>query len=227
MNSRTKTATLIASAAAAVALLAGCADDGTGPEHTTEHRAAGTSTSVSATTPADTASAHNAADVMWVQMMIPHHEQAVEMAEMVPDRSTDPELVALASQIEAAQGPEIEQMTGWLRDWNAAATGSSMPGMDHSMPGTDSSMPGMDHSMPGMDHGGMMTAEQMTQLDESTGEAFDRAWLEMMIEHHVGAVDSSEEILASGQSAQVKELARSIVDGQRAEIDQMKAMLGQ
>ncbi|SDE39439.1 DUF305 domain-containing protein [Rhodococcus tukisamuensis] len=216
MNTRTKTATLIASAAAAVALLAGCANDGTGPEHTTEHRAAGTSTSMSATTPADAASAHNAADMMWVQMMIPHHQQAVEMAEMVSDHSTNPELVALASRIEAAQGPEIAQMTGWLEDWNAPATDATM---DHSMPGTDASMPGMDH-------GGMMTAEQMTQLDESTGAAFDQAWLEMMIEHHVGAVDSSEEILASGQSAQVKELAQSIIDGQQAEIDQMKAMLG-
>lgn len=224
MNTRTKTATLIASAAAAVALLAGCANDGTGPEHTTEHREAGTSTSMSATTPADAASAHNAADVMWVQMMIPHHQQAVEMAEMVPDRSTNPELIALASQIEAAQGPEIAQMTGWLEDWNAPATDATM---DHSMPGMDHSMPGTDASMPGMDHGGMMTAEQMTQLDESTGAAFDQAWLEMMIEHHVGAVDSSEKILTSGQSAQVKELAQSIIDGQQAEIDQMKAMLGQ
>ncbi|MFC4605686.1 DUF305 domain-containing protein [Rhodococcus kronopolitis] len=220
MNTRTKTATMIAAAAAAVALLAGCANDGTGPEHTTEHQPAATSTAASASTPADSASAHNAADVMWVQMMIPHHQQAVEMAEMVPDRSTNPELVALAAQIEAAQGPEIEQMTGWLKDWNAAATDSAMPGMDHSMPGTDSAMPGMDH-------GGMMTAEQMTQLDESTGAAFDQAWLEMMIEHHVGAVDSSQEILTDGQSAQVKELAQSIIDGQQAEITQMKAMLGQ
>lgn len=224
MNTRTKTATMIASAAAAVALLAGCANDGTGPEHTTEHRAAGTSTSMPATTPADAASAHNAADVMWVQMMIPHHQQAVEMAEMVSDRSANPELVSLAAQIEAAQGPEIAQMTGWLEDWNTPATDATK---DHSMPGMDHSMPGTDASMPGMDHGGMMTAEQMTQLDESTGAAFDQAWLEMMIEHHVGAVDSSEKILTSGQSAQVKELAQSIIDGQQAEIDQMKAMLGQ
>lgn len=194
MNTRNAVA---AAALAAGLVLTGCSTD------------SGSSTPATSTPSAEqTVSDHNAADVMWTQMMIPHHQQAVEMAALAEGRTDNAELLALAAQIQAAQDPEIEQMTGWLAEWG-------MP----TMPG------GMDHSMHG-DTGGMMSAEQMTALENSTGTEFDTAWLDMMIAHHQGAIDSSTQIQADGQSTQVRDLAGKIIAGQQAEIEQMNAMLG-
>ncbi|MFE3290354.1 DUF305 domain-containing protein [Rhodococcus sp. NPDC059234] len=206
MNTRTKTAGLIAAAAAAAALVAGCSNDDAGSGHSMNSMPMSTGMSAPAS-----AASHNAADIAWVQMMIPHHQQAVEMAALAEGRTQNAQLLALASQIKAAQDPEIEQMSGWLAEWG-------MP----TMPA------GMDHSAHGMsgDMGGMMSAEQMSQLENATGAEFDRAWLEMMIAHHQGAIDSSKQIQTDGQSEQVRELAGKIIAGQQAEIEQMNAMLG-
>ncbi|WP_137725326.1 DUF305 domain-containing protein [Prescottella subtropica] len=191
----------IGAAAATVTLVAGCSSSGSG-----DTTATSTTATTTVTAPAQ-AGAHNDADVAYVQMMIPHHQQAVEMAEMVPSRSSNPDLIALATQIEQAQGPEIGQMQGWLTAWGVA----------------DPSHAGMDHG--GTDHGGMMTAGQMQALDTATGPEFDRMWLEMMIEHHDGAVDSSDDVLQTGESEQVRALAQQIVASQQTEITQMQSML--
>lgn len=198
----------VGAAAATLVVVVGCSDD-TGKDTTTATTAVTTS---AASGTNEQGGAHNDADVAYVQMMIPHHEQAVEMAELVPSRSGNPDVVALAAQIEKAQGPEIEQMEGWLKAWGV--------GMEH---GEMSSMPGMSAQAGG--HEGMMTDEQMQALENAEGADFDRMWLEMMIEHHQGAVASSEQILGTGESEQVRQLAQQIVASQQAEITQMQDLL--
>lgn len=154
---------------------------------------------------------HNQADVDFAQMMIVHHRGALAMTDMVEDRSTDPELLALAERISAAQGPEIDTMTSWLENW------------DEDVPeGTDMSMGGMDHgdTMPGM-----MTDEQMDDLGGADGTGFDEMFLTMMIEHHEGAVEMSETQLDEGLFPDALALAESIIESQTAEIAEMQAML--
>ncbi|OQQ27065.1 DUF305 domain-containing protein [Prescottella equi] len=236
MNSK-RMLVAVGSAAVVVALVAGCTSDESDDNATTS---ATTSASVSASGTAEQGGPHNDADVEYVQMMIPHHEQAVEMAELVPSRTGNPDIIALADQIEKAQGPEIEQMEGWLKAWGAPepskaeAPGATSDGMDHDgMEGDGTSMPMQSmpmtsmNSMPGMEGGGhgMMSAEQMQALENAKDAEFDKMWLELMIAHHQGAVASSEQILQTGESEQVRQLAQQIVSSQQAEIAQMEALL--
>lgn len=236
MNSK-RMLVAVGSAAAVVALVAGCTSDESDDNATTS---ATTSASVSASGTAEQGGPHNDADVEYVQMMIPHHEQAVEMAELVPSRTGNPDIIALADQIEKAQGPEIEQMEGWLKAWGAPepskaeAPGATSDGVDHDgMEGDGTSMPMQSmpmtsmNSMPGMEGGGhgMMSAEQMQALENAKDAEFDKMWLELMIAHHQGAVASSEQILQTGESEQVRQLAQQIVSSQQAEIAQMEALL--
>jgi uncharacterized protein (DUF305 family) len=150
-------------------------------------------------------------------MMIPHHQQAVEMAEIAVDRAQNPEVKALAERIQGAQDPEIETMTRFLEAW-----GADVPA-DDGMPG----MTGMDHSgMDGMSEmSGMMTPEQMDQMRNATGAEFDTMFLEMMIVHHEGAIADSQRELAEGVNPQATDLANQIIAAQTAEIDQMRQML--
>ncbi|MEU7788973.1 DUF305 domain-containing protein [Amycolatopsis sp. NPDC049159] len=151
---------------------------------------------------------HNADDVTFARQMIPHHSQALDMAKLVPTRSTNPKVVDLAGRIEKAQDPEIKLMQGWLSTWGASAT-STMPGM------TSESMPGM------------MSADDMTKLDAANGTEFDRAWLAMMIKHHQGAVGMAEYELSKGSNPEAKALAQKIIDAQQAEITEMQSLLQQ
>ncbi|WP_219419647.1 DUF305 domain-containing protein [Pseudonocardia nigra] len=152
------------------------------------------------------------ADVRFAQTMIPHHRQAIEMAELALDRSGNPEVRALAEQIRAAQGP----LTGLLNDWGAPVPAGD--GMDHD---------GMHHDgMSGMSGmSGMMSPEQMEQLRAADGAAFDRMFLEMMIAHHEGAVTDARRELAEGADERAKALASEIVATQTAEIDRMRQLL--
>ena len=151
----------------------------------------------------------NAADVMFVQMMIPHHEQAIEMSEIILAKDgVDPEVAALAEQIRAAQDPEIVLMKQWLDDWGLP----SMSGMGHG---------GMDHG--GMD--GMMSDAQMAELRSSIGSEGSSLFLELMIEHHEGAVDMADDVIDGGRNADVRELAEQIITSQTAEIETMRALL--
>ncbi|MEV0197144.1 DUF305 domain-containing protein [Nonomuraea sp. NPDC050691] len=146
----------------------------------------------------------NDADVMFAQMMIPHHEQAVEMAELAETRASDPEIKELATKIKDAQAPEIKTMRGWLEEW-----GKPEPtGMGH-----------MDHGMPGM-----MSAEDMDKLKDAKGAAFDKQFVRMMIAHHEGAIHMAEIEQAQGQNPDAKELAKSIAASQQAEIEQMRTI---
>jgi uncharacterized protein (DUF305 family) len=146
------------------------------------------------------------ADQMFVVMMIPHHEQAIEMSDVVlAKEGVDPRIVQLAERIKAAQGPEIELMEGWLDDW----------GVPHD---PDASR--------GMDHGdGMMSEADMTALREADGSEASRLFLEQMIVHHEGAVEMARSALADGQDADVLALAQRVIDDQTAEIAEMQELL--
>lgn len=150
----------------------------------------------------------NDADVMFAQMMIPHHEQAIEMS----DIALDPTIGAgetvrnLATQIKGAQDPEIQQMKDFLTSWNKSVS------MDSSM----------DHSDM---MGGMLTQEELTQLGTLRGAEFDKRWIEGMIAHHEGAIKMANDVLASGTNSDVKQLANKIIAAQNAEIEEMRALL--
>lgn len=190
-------------ALAATMVLAGC---GTGDTSATS----GTNTSASAATGTSASKIKNADDVEFATMMIPHHAQAIEMADLALTRGTDPKVKALAPKIKAAQGPEIERMSSWLTGWGEPLPGSA----------------GM-HDMPGMGEqtGGMMSAQEMIDLGKATGSAFDRMWLQMMVRHHQGAVDVAKTELAQGANPESKKLAQSIIDSQSAEIAEMNSIL--
>ena len=162
--------------------------------------------SAGATSPGSVAK--NPADVMFVVMMIPHHQQAVEMSDLLLAKSgVDADVRKLAGQIKAAQQPEIDQMKGWLDDWGI--DGSHMNAMDHS-----------GHM------GGMLSKEQLATLRKADGPTGQKLYLEGMIKHHQGAIDMANNVLGVGQDPDVKKLAEAIVVSQQAEIVEMKKMLG-
>ncbi|AVL96142.1 MULTISPECIES: DUF305 domain-containing protein [Microbacterium] len=183
-------------------VLTGCADTGTAPS--------GTSSSPSAST---SSSASTEADEMFVTMMIPHHEQAIEMSDILLAKDgADPRVVELAEQIKAAQGPEIDKMLGWLEDWGVEYDPDSMGGMDHGSMGGDDSM---------------MSEEDMTMLEDADATEASRLFLEQMIVHHEGAVDMAQTALDDAQNPDVLELAQQVIDDQTAEIATMKDLLGE
>jgi uncharacterized protein (DUF305 family) len=152
--------------------------------------------------------AFNDADVAFARDMIPHHRQAIAMAELAQGRAADPRVLDLAARIQAAQDPEIETMTGWLQDWGA--DGGHM----------DDGMGGSDHG-----EGGMMSGGDMHALMAATGSEFDGLFLTGMIAHHQGAVQMAVEESASGHNAEAIAAAASIRDSQNAEIAEMQQLL--
>jgi len=168
-----------------------------------------------------TASGHNDADVSFAQEMIPHHTQAVQMSKMAEQMADSDEVRALAEDIAAAQGPEIEQMTGWLEEWDEDVPDTEI--MDGEM--MDGEM--MDgEMMDGMgDMPGMMSADEMDELDMSSGGAFDEMFLTMMIEHHEGAIEMAKVEQADGESAEATDLAAEIEKAQTEEIATMEDLL--
>jgi len=160
----------------------------------------------------------NATDVYFAQGMIPHHSQAVQMADMALDVSTNPDVIALAEKIKAAQGPEIDQMTTWLTDWD-----QTVPDTNATM-GDMGDMGDMDGAG-GMMMSGMMSAEDMGRLGNATGADFDKMFLEMMIVHHEGAVEMAEQELAEGKYQPTKDLAQAVITGQQAEIEEMNTLI--
>jgi len=151
----------------------------------------------------------NDADVEFARSMIPHHRQAVEMAVIALDGPVKAgvEVRDLASRIEQAQGPEIEQLTGWLDVWKQDTAEE---------PAGTGAMGEM---------GGMMTDEAMSSLSEMRGDSFDRRWMEMMIRHHRGAVRMAEAEVRDGLNPDAVELAGQIVAAQQAEIAEMRTFL--
>ncbi len=212
--------TVLAVLAAGV-VLAGCGSDASGAAAGSGGGQAPAGGSSGAQQQAD----HNQADLTFASQMIPHHSGALEMAKLVQGHTTNAAVLDLAKRVQAAQAPEIEQMTGWATKWGA------MPGMSgsQSMPGmSGGSMPGMG-DMPGMGGDSMpgaMSAEDMAKLGKAKGAAFDKMWLDMMIKHHEGAIEMARTELGQGANSNAKSLAQKIIDGQQKEITEMQGMLG-
>jgi uncharacterized protein (DUF305 family) len=160
------------------------------------------------------------ADVRFMQGMIPHHAQALDMTALVPDRSTSRALHLLAERIEVSQRDEIAWMTRWLQDHGAEAPDPAAP-----------RDPAAHHGHGAAHHAlmpGMLTPEEMAELAAASGSAFDRLFLERMIRHHEGALVMVEELLAAEGAAQAPEVYRfasDIVADQQAEIGRMQALL--
>ncbi|HXH80342.1 DUF305 domain-containing protein [Nocardioides sp.] len=170
------------------------------------------------------ATEHNDADVEFASDMLQHHAQALSMVDLTLERPLDPEVQGLAEQIRAAQAPEIETFTDWLTDWDEEIPETMR---DHANAGHD--MDEMDESEDGMDHGdmpGMMTADDMQALEDASDDEFQTMWLEMMVEHHEGAVEMAEAEQSEGQYKAAVELADDIIESQSAEIETMEELLG-
>ena len=144
-------------------------------------------------------SGYSGQDLSFAQMMIPHHQQAVDMAKLAPERSENPEVLAIAKQILDAQGPEIAQMRSWLQ----AAGATELPG----------------HMMEGM-----LTEAEFFKLEQSTGPEFDRLFLEGMIAHHLGAIKMAEMVVDS-ENIEAKTLGAEITTSQRLEIIEMEKLV--
>jgi uncharacterized protein (DUF305 family) len=198
---RVRTVPTAAVAVAVVTALALAACGNSGP--TTQHSS---SPARGTAAPTTSSAPHNAADVTFAQTMIPHHRQALQMAELARTRATNPKVEELAVKIQAEQQPEIQTMTAWLQAW-----GAPIPDMSG----------GMVHgSMPGM-----MTDADMGKMKTASGAAFDRMFLTMMIAHHEGAVQMAETENAQGRNPGAKALAKRVETTQRAEIAEMRALL--
>ncbi|MFJ4786676.1 DUF305 domain-containing protein [Streptomyces sp. NPDC088794] len=187
---------LVAAAVSTALVLAACGSEDGDSGHGATASSTGTGTG---------ARSHNAQDVSFAQGMIPHHQEALEMASLAADRASSAQVKSLASRIEKAQDPEIRTMSGWLKAWG------EKPGMNHS-----------EHSrMPGM-----MADQDMTELKKASGTAFDTMFLTMMTEHHQGAVTMANTEKSKGGYGPAKDMAGDIVTGQTAEIAEMKKLLG-
>ena len=149
----------------------------------------------------------NDADVTFATDMIPHHEQAVEMAELADTRAKSADVKDLAKKIMKAQDPEIEQMSGWLTAWGKPVP-ADMGGMD------------MSDSMPGM-----MSRDDMNKLMSASGAKFDQMFLTMMIVHHKGAIEMAQSEQAKGKNADAIALAQQIEQAQTDEITTMRGLL--
>jgi uncharacterized protein (DUF305 family) len=153
---------------------------------------------------------HNQADVLFVSQMIPHHEQALQMAALVPERAAAPEIPVLARRIGQTQTEEIVQLERWLTE-----RGLSRPAPHASHPGHDTLMPGM------------LNDAQLAQLAAARGAAFDRLFLELMIRHHQGAVTMADTLYANGGGLEPASdrFARDVIADQNIEIARMRTLL--
>jgi uncharacterized protein (DUF305 family) len=212
---------LAAAALTTVATLTACGNSSNQSSPSTALASQSVTTSSVATT-----DAHNNADVMFARHMIPHHEQAIQMSDMLlAKQGIDPRVITLANQIKAAQGPEIETMQGWLSQWGQPSMPMQTGDMDMPGQGGMTDMPGHD-GMPGMGGGeGMMSDEDMAALQNAQGAAASRLFLTQMIEHHRGAITMAQTEIGAGQYPATIAMARSIVDAQQREINTMEDIL--
>jgi uncharacterized protein (DUF305 family) len=185
---------------AALAFTAGCGGDDTNGN---DDGGAGTG----ATTEASTG-AFNDADVTFAQNMIPHHQAAIEMAELAGTRAANAEIKEIAEQITAAQGPEITTLKSWLNAWGEP----TMSAGGHE---------GMEE-VPGM-----MSDEEMQQLEAAKGAEFDRMFATAMIAHHNGAIQMARDEQAQGANADAKAMAATIERTQAEEVTRLQKILDQ
>lgn len=196
-------------------LLAACGtEDGgmSGMDHggkpTTASATPPATASAAASAEAAAPGAFNDADVMFAQMMIPHHEQALEMAKLADGRAQDAQIKKLVAAIEQAQDPEIQKMKAWLKGWGKPESAAAGHGS------------GSGHGM-----AGMMSEQDMKDLAAVKGEAFDRKFAELMIAHHDGAVEMAEDEQKNGRNASAKKLADDVVRTQSTEIAELRKIL--
>ncbi len=209
---------LLPTAAAALALLFGataCGGDDSASSTTAPATSAPSTTAAAGGSGDQAGGVHNSIDVAFAQGMIPHHAQAVEMSELAATNTSNPEVQALATEIIAAQGPEIELMTEWLTAWGAE------------VPDPEASMDENMEMAGGMMMSGMISDSDFEKLRAARDAEFDRLYLELMILHHEGAIEMAQQELDGGDSPEAKELAQRIIDAQQAEITRMEALLGQ
>lgn len=145
---------------------------------------------------------YTGADIMFLQMMIPHHQQAIDISNLAMKSSQNAELIELAKIIARDQAAEIKQMKAWLTDAGASED--------------------MGHSMDGM--GGMLNDDELAALSAATGKEFDVLWLKGMTEHHDGAIHMTQ-MIEDAQNADIKAFGTKVIKDQSEQIDQMKKML--
>ncbi len=155
----------------------------------------------------------NEADVEYMTMMIPHHQQAKVMTDLVPGKTANEQIRAIAGRISVAQDGEVAMMRTWLSD-----RGKPVPGEGHS--GHEGHGGGHDHAlMPGM-----ATEAQLSELRAAGGPAFEKMFLDLMIAHHQGALTMAEAQLGKGVEIKAQEMAQEVITGQSAEIERMKTL---
>lgn len=190
--------------------LVGCSDNTAGMQGMPASSSAPQSTTPSASTSTSVSAEFNPADVMFAQMMLPHHEQAVAMSNTLLNKNgVNPEVTALAKQITAAQQPEIDTMKSWLTAWGQQEK-------------SDSGMGGMDH---GSGADGMATDAQLKQFEAADGAAGQKMYLEMMTAHHQGAITMAQNEIRDGKNSQAIQLAKNIVASQQQEITVMRSLI--
>ncbi|WP_216695901.1 DUF305 domain-containing protein [Dietzia psychralcaliphila] len=201
---------MTAAAAAVLLGLSACTSDETDTASETTTAVETTASSGSSTTEqAEESAQHSEADVMFAQMMIPHHEQAIEMSDIILSKDDVPaDVTSLAEEIKAAQGPEIAQLTDWLEQWGEP---TQPEGMDMDMGG--------DHDMAQME--GMLSDEELQQLSDAPGPEAAELFLNQMIAHHEGAVAMAEDQVENGTYPPAVDLAQTIIDTMRQLLDPM------
>ena len=163
---------------------------------------------------------YSAADVRFMQGMIGHHAQALEMAALVPERTHRDDMRLLAKRIDLSQADEIRMMQHWLE-----ARGQQVPGphAHHAAGATGAAVAAVAAMMPGM-----LSTEEMARLAAARGDAFDRLFLELMIKHHEGALTMVKELYATagaGQESEIYAFTSDVDADQRMEIDRMRGMI--
>jgi uncharacterized protein (DUF305 family) len=203
-KSSARLAGLLAGLLLAAPALTGCGDDeeGADPGGETHTAASGAK--------------YNDADIAFASDMIPHHAQATEMVNLARTRGLDPEVQAIADEILAAQSVEVETMVDWLTDWGEPIPPTSQDHANAHGEGMD-----MDTDLPGM-----LSEDQLAELDDARGDEFQTMWLEMMIEHHEGAIELAGTQVEHGRFPDAVKMAKSIESSQAAEIEQMQGLLG-
>lgn len=203
--------------------LAGCSQESSGSDQPAEERPDGVVT-VQPGLPGEAATTGSAAavpeteenhsDIAFMQMMIPHHAQAVAMAKLAHKHAVDPAVRRLAGRVKAAQGPEIMFMAAWLdeRGLDVPAAADDPMDFDHSAHGHDEMV-------------GMLSPAEMAQLSKARGRQFDEMFLRRMIRHHAGAVQMAGVVAADGSDLTVSGVAADVSVVQNSEIARMRDLL--
>ncbi len=193
----------LATAATAALIVSGCSD---GSDDSQSGQTASSS---------QASAQFNDTDVTYAEGMIMHHQQAVEMSDIILDKSgADPDVVEMAKQIKQAQGPEIKEMQTWLEDW----------GQDDSGHDGHSGDSGSGDDMSKMSHEGMVSPEDIKKLKAADGEQASTLFLDHMIEHHEGAVTMAKEHRKDGENPEAVDLSKNVIKDQNSEIKEMRQM---